>query len=133
MTIGWGSIGVYWNMDVMTVCVRPQRHTFDLLNRAGEFTVSVPGENPLKAELAFAGRASGRDGDKFSGHGLTAGKARAVNAPIVLECPLHFECVVRSKADMRDVDAEVLSKHYPQNDLHTLYFAQIVDCYRTEI
>ena len=132
MTIGWGSIGVYWYMDVMTVCVRPQRFTHDILETNPEFTVSVPVKNDCKEQLAFAGRMSGRDVDKFSGHGITAVAARKVGTPIVGECGLHFECKVKMKTEMDNMDQAVLDRWYPERDLHTLYFAEIVDCYYTE-
>lgn len=132
MTIGWGSIGVYWYMDVMTVCVRPQRHTYTLLETNPEFTVSVPIKNDCKEQLRFAGSVSGRDVDKFDGHGLTAVPGRSVNAPVVGECGLHFECRLKMKTDMANMDQGVLDRWYPERDLHTLYFAEIVDCYYTE-
>lgn len=132
MTIGWGSIGVYWYMDVLTVCVRPQRYTHELLEKQTEFTVSVPIKADLKEQLGFAGRVSGRDVDKFSGHGLTAVPGRQVNAPIVGECGLHLECRIKMKTEMANMDGVVLERWYPENDLHTLYFAEIVDCYYTQ-
>ena len=75
MAIGWGAIGFYWNRPVFTVIVRPQRHTYGMLLKAGEFAVSVPTINPLSEQLTFAGTKSGAEFDKFSGHGITAAKA----------------------------------------------------------
>jgi len=123
---------VYWYMDVLSVCVRPQRYTHDLLEKTGEFTVSVPMKNDCRAQLAFAGSESGRDVNKFSGHGLTAVPGRKVDAPVVGECGLHFECKVKMKTEMDKMDRAVLDRWYPERDLHTLYFAEIVDCYYTE-
>ncbi len=133
MTIGWGSIGFFWNRPVFLAVVRPSRHTYDLLTQSGTFTVSVPTKNALKAELAFAGTASGRDVDKFSGHGLTAAPARMVDAPIVAECGLHFECRVRLAQDMTPerMDPDVIKTAYPRGDLHTMYFGEILACYET--
>ena len=42
MTIGWGSVGCVWSRPVFMVLVRPQRHSYEMLKTAGEFTVSVP-------------------------------------------------------------------------------------------
>lgn len=134
MTLGWASIGHLWKKSVLTVLVRPQRHSYEMLKRAGEFTVSVPTRNPLKKELAFAGTASGRDCDKFSGHGLTALPAQAVNAPIVGECGLHFECRTLLTQDMNPdaLAAEILDGVYPTRDFHTLFFGEILRCYTTD-
>ena len=53
-----------------------------MIKNAGEFTVSVPTKVPLAEELKFAGTKSGRDFNKFDGHGLTALPAQEVGAPI---------------------------------------------------
>ena len=81
-----------------------------------------------------AGTASGRDVDKFSGHGLTAIPALKVDAPIVAECGLHFECQVRLTQEMTAdrMDPSVLRTAYPQGDLHTMFFGEILACYETD-
>ena len=134
MTIGWGWMGPCWRKNVFVVLVRPQRHTHDLLKQAGEFTISVPTRAPLREQLAFAGTKSGRDVDKFSGHGLTAVPAQRVNAPIIAECGLHFECRTLMVQEMtgETLAQEVLQYAYPERDFHTMFFGEIVDCYRTD-
>ena len=134
MTIGWAALGCIWNRPVLTVLVRPQRHTYELLEGTNEFTVSVPTSGDLKAQLAFAGTRSGRDVDKFDGHGITAAPAQAVNAPIVRECGLHFECRILLRQDMTGdrMDENIRTKAYPSGDYHTMYFGEIVECYTTD-
>ena len=134
MTIGWGALGVCWGKPVFTVYVRPQRHTYGLLKESGEFTVSVPTRDPLRQELAYAGTASGRDEDKFSGHGLTAVPAQKVAAPIVKECGVHFECKVKLVQDMTEeqMDEGIAGKVYPGKDFHTIFMGEIVACYSTD-
>lgn len=134
MTIGWGSIGCIWNRPVFMVLVRPQRHTYDLLRAAGEFTVSVPTKNPLKRELAFAGTQSGRDFDKFTGHGISAAPAQLVSAPIVRECGLHFECrTLLTQAMTPDrMDPSIIQYTYRAGDFHTMFFGEILRCYSTD-
>lgn len=133
MTIGWGSIGYYWGVGVFTAVVRASRFTFEALKSQGAFTVSVPLDNSLREELAFAGRVSGRDVNKFEGHGLTARPALRVNAPIVAECGLHFECAVRltSPMDPSLMDAQILRRFYADGDMHASFFGEILACYRT--
>ena len=134
MTIGWGTIGYIWGKPVFTVLVRPQRHTFSLIESANEFTVSIPTKNDLTEQLRFAGTESGRDTNKFSGHGLTAAPGQKVNAPIVKECGLHFEMKTLLKQEMKEgrMDVSTLDRCYPARDLHTLYFGEIVACYTTD-
>ena len=133
MTIGWGYIGYSWNKPVFVVVVRKQRHTHDLLLKEGQFTVSMSMDDRLKPAFAFAGTESGRDFDKFSGHGMTAKSAQKVNAPIVKECTLHFECVTRLVQEMTEdrMDPEISARVYPMKDFHTMVFGEIVDIYET--
>lgn len=134
MTIGWASIGYMWKMPVLTVLVRPQRHTYHLLQNADCFTVSVPTHNSLRKELAFAGSKSGRDNDKFVGHGLTPLPAQEVSAPIIAECGLHFECRTRLVQGMtpEHMDPEIRNGIYAADDFHTMFFGEIVRCYTTD-
>lgn len=134
MTIGWATVGTMWGKPILTVLVRPQRDTYPRITEAGNFTVSVPLPGTLLKELAFAGTASGRDTDKFSGHGLTALPAQKVSSPIVGECALHFECVTRCAQDLSgdDMDEDVLNRAYPLRDFHRLFYGEIVACYRTD-
>lgn len=134
MTIGWGSAGIYWGKPVCVVLVRPQRHTYSLIENADEFTVSVPTTNPLKEELAFAGTQSGRDYDKFQGHGLTAVPGQKVNTPIVGECGLHLECkIVHRQVLQEDAkDQPTFTRAYPLKDYHIMYWGEIVSAYTTD-
>ena len=134
MTIGWGYIGYSWNKPVFTVLVRPQRHTHDLLLKEGAFTVSMALDDRMKKAFLFAGTESGRDVNKFDGHGITAVPAGNVNAPIIKECTLHFECKTRLVQPMTEenMDSGILNKVYPTRDLHTMVFGEIVDCYYTD-
>ena len=134
MTIGWAYMGTSWRSNIFIAMVRPQRHTFDLLEKAGEFTVSVPTKNPLRAELAFAGTESGREHNKFEGHGLTALPAKEVGAPIIAECGLHIECRVINKQWLQGdaMKDDVKGRCYPEEDYHMLYFGEVVACYSTD-
>ena len=134
MTIGWAAVGHIWNKPVFMVVVRPQRHTFEMIKSAGEFTVSVPTTNALRKELAFAGTQSGRDVNKFEGHGLTAVPGHTVDTPVIKECGIHFECKTLLTQDMTGdrMSQEVLEKSYPERDFHTMFFGEIVDCYTTD-
>lgn len=134
MTIGWAYMGTSWRKNIFIAMIRPQRYSFGLVEAAGEFTVSIPTGDPLKKELAFAGTESGRDVNKFEGHGLTAVPALKVGAPIVKECGLHIECKVVSKQMLSGefMNADIHDRCYPADDYHMLYFGEVVACYSTE-
>ena len=131
MTIGWAFFGPAWRKRLFRAMGRPQRHTFGLMEKAEEFTVSIPTTHPLKAELAFAGSCSGREFDQFQGHGLTAAPAQVVSAPIVAECGVHLECRIVNKQMLlgKDMEPAVRERCYPMEDYHMLYFGEVVACY----
>ena len=41
MTASWGGVGVIWNKNVVTVYIRPQRYTHELMEASDYFCVSV--------------------------------------------------------------------------------------------
>lgn len=134
MTIGWATIGNIWGKPVFMALVRPQRYTYDLLKESDEFSISVPTKNELKDELIFAGTKSGRDFNKFEGHGLTAVPSQKIDTPIIKECGLHFECKVRLVQAMTgdQMHQIIADKCYPAKDYHYMYFGEIVACYTTD-
>ena len=134
MTISWGSIGYCWNRPICTVYVRPQRHTHDILLAQKKFTVSIALDDAHDEIFRFAGSASGRDVDKFQGHGITAAPGQQIDCPVIAECQLHYECVLHAFAPMTGdaMSAEIRERVYPQADYHTIYIGEIVDCYRTD-
>lgn len=131
MTIGWGGLSFYWQRDVFTVPVRPQRHTYPLLKKAGAFTLSIPQVGTMHRELGKAGTLSGRDGDKFVAIGLSIQEGQKVAAPIIDGCACYLECVVRAEADFTGArtDPSITNYTYKAGDYHTLFFGEIVACY----
>jgi flavin reductase (DIM6/NTAB) family NADH-FMN oxidoreductase RutF len=92
ITIAW--IGVVCSEPtVLSVSIRPGRHSYAQIKQTGEFVVNIPSESQL-ASLDFCGVASGRDVDKFKALGLTAMPASKVSAPLIKECPVNLECKV---------------------------------------
>lgn len=128
MTIGWGSIGIYWGKPIFVVPVRESRYTYGCVEKTGDFTVNLL---PRKlAEVAsFCGTVSGRDHDKFAEARLTATPGKRVKSPTIEECVLSYECRV---AHVNDVLAKTLAKQlarecYPKGDYHRLYFGDILE------
>ena len=42
MTIGWATIGIIWQRPIFMIAVRDSRHTFTLIEKTDNFTVSIP-------------------------------------------------------------------------------------------
>lgn len=131
MTIGWGGVEVMWNRPVFMAPVRPSRHTYQLLKEAKVFTVSVPLSGQLRKELAFCGSRSGAEVDKFASLNLDVRRGRSVEAPILAQCELHYECrlLFRQFMDPDSLDPAVKHQAYPEGNYHTLFYGEIVDSY----
>jgi flavin reductase (DIM6/NTAB) family NADH-FMN oxidoreductase RutF len=131
MTIGWATIGFVWKKPVFMAAVRSSRYTFEIIEKAADFTVSIPNAD-MSRELAFCGSRSGRDVDKFRECNLSTIAASRVMSPIISAPGVHYECVIQYKQAMEpghlSTDFQAL---YPKKDYHTLYFGEIVACYRT--
>lgn len=129
MTASWGGLGHLWNRDVSFCFVRPQRHTFDFMERAAYFTLSFFPES-LRAALDYCGSHSGRDVDKIAATGLTpirdeTGAIYFAQARLVLVCrKLYGGDIVPTAFTDPTVPAEV----YPKGDFHRMYVGEIVRC-----
>lgn len=98
MTAAWVNAACM-EPPMLSVAVHRSRFTHGLIESSGEFTVNLPGEGLLPAVEA-CGSVSGREGDKFETAGLTREAASRVGAPLVAECPVNMECVVRERLEL---------------------------------
>lgn len=133
MTIGWGSISVYWGMPIFIIPVRHSRHTFELLEHGQTFTVSVPPKTEkMDKALALCGSLSGRDCDKIAQAGLCMQAATQVKTPIVAGCDYYYECQIMYSTDLMldELTEDILRTCYPGGDAHRLYFGKIVAAYK---
>lgn len=132
MTIGWATIGHIWRKEVFMVAVRDSRYTFEFIENSDTFTVTIPTDSQYKKAIAFCGTKSGRDYDKFAECNIKTADARTVASPIIDIPGVHYECkiIYKSTMDPAFLD-EQLDKLYPAKDYHTLYFGEILSCYRT--
>ena len=130
MTIGWGSIGTMWSKPFIQVVVRPQRYTYEFMEKYSTFTVSVL---PLqyREAMQILGSKSGRDSDKVKESGLTVVNSEIVEAPAFKEAELVFECKKNYWQDMDSshfLDNAILDK-YAAKDYHRIYFGEILAVY----
>jgi flavin reductase (DIM6/NTAB) family NADH-FMN oxidoreductase RutF len=77
------------------VSITPARYSHDLIRKSGEFVVNVPTSDILK-EVDYCGSVSGRRVDKFKETKLTPVKANKVEPPLIKECPVSMECMVKN-------------------------------------
>ena len=131
MTIGWALFGFIWGRPMLTVAVRNTRHTFGIMERAKDFTVSVPLEG-MASQLEFCGTTSGRKHNKAKESNLEMLPGVKARSPMVVVPGIQFECriVYKSAMDPSNLIEEYKSL-YPEEDFHTLFYGEIVECYAT--
>lgn len=133
MTIGWATVGVIWQKPIFMIAVRDSRHTFTLIEKTDNFTVSIPSTKEYNKAIAFCGTKSGREFDKFKECKLTTKPAQQVDSPIIDIPGIHYECkIVYKSAMVSRFLNENLNDLYPNKDYHTLYFGEILACYELE-
>ena len=81
LTVAWTGT-VCTDPPMCYVSVRPERHSYGIIRRTGEFVINLTTADLARA-TDWCGVRSGRDGDKFAQMGLTPGRASVVAAPTV--------------------------------------------------
>lgn len=93
LTVAWTGT-VCTNPPMCYISVRPERHSYQIIRRTGEFVINLTTEEMARA-TDWCGVRSGRDYDKFKETGLTPLPAAQVQAPLIAESPISIECRVR--------------------------------------
>lgn len=129
MTASWGTMGVLWNKNVINVVIRPQRYTYQFMEREPYFTVSVL-DSGREDAYRICGTLSGRDCNKAEKAGLT---------PFFLDRAVTFEqarlAILCRKIYVQDLDpagflTQEIEKNYPMKDYHRLYCGEVVSIYQ---
>ena len=137
MTIGWGTIGIEWSRPVFVAYVRDSRHTREMLDESGEFTVNIPIGMVDSKILGYCGSKSGRDTDKIAEMGLTLEEPMNCSVPGIRELPLTLECKVifRNVQDETKLPGGIQQRYYSAintGDYHIAYYGEIVGAYIIE-
>ncbi len=92
ITVAWAGT-VCTNPPMVSVSVRPERHSYRMLKETGEFVINLTTEK-LAFATDYCGVKSGRDVDKFKEMHLTKEMADQVQVPMIGESPVNIECRV---------------------------------------
>ncbi|MGD8959576.1 MAG: flavin reductase family protein [Desulfobacteraceae bacterium] len=109
ITIAWTG-SVCSDPVMLSIAVRPERHSHAIIRATGEFVVNLPSVRQVRA-VDWCGMVSGRSVDKFAATGLTPEAALVVRCAVVRECPLNIECRVREALTLGS---------------HTLFLAEVL-------
>ena len=98
ITIAWTGT-VCSDPPMVYISVRPERHSFPLIRRTGEFVINLVTEDLTRA-MDYCGVRSGKDRDKWKDCHLTPLPAETVRCPFIAESPVNIECKVISETDL---------------------------------
>ncbi|MDI9370889.1 MAG: flavin reductase family protein [Synergistota bacterium] len=98
MIAAWGGVCCS-EPPCISIAVQRSRHSFGGIEARKAFTVNIPSEAQA-AQADYFGIFSGRDRDKFAAAGLTPKRGELVDAPLVEEFPISFECEVVHSAEL---------------------------------
>lgn len=127
MTASWGGMGWLWNKPVAFVFVRPERYTYEFIEKNERLTLSFLGEENRKIH-SVCGSMSGRDIDKVKETGLKPffteqGSVCFEQARLSLECKKLYADTIKSE---NFFEQESLNKWYgAHGGFHTMYILEI--------
>ena len=93
ITVAWAGT-ICTNPPMLSISVRPERYSYHLIEKSGEFVVNLTTEALVRA-TDYCGVRSGRDVDKFKEMHLTPQLSCHIGAPGIAESPVNIECKVR--------------------------------------
>lgn len=125
MTASWGTMGVFWSKPVVNSFVRPQRYTFEFMEKNDIFTLSFFDEK-YRSSLNYCGSHSGRDVDKAKECNLTP--IAFEDATAFEEAELVFVCKKLYSYDIKPEQMidQTIESFYPTHDYHRCYFGEIL-------
>lgn len=128
MTASWGGTGILWGKPVAFIFIRPERYTYEFIEKGDTLTLSFLGEAHRDMHK-ICGSQSGRDIDKVAASGLKPyvtenGNIAYEQARLILECKKLY-------ADFIDadnfVDKLLISRWYGEGHggFHKMYILEI--------
>ncbi len=92
ITVAWAGT-VCSDPAMVSISVRPQRHSHGIISETGEFVINLVTEKLTRA-CDWCGVRSGRDYDKFREMNLTEYRTELLDAPAIEESPVNIWCRV---------------------------------------
>lgn len=98
ITLAWAGT-ICTNPPMLSVSIRPERYSYDIIKETGEFVVNLTTKALTKA-TDYCGVKSGRDVDKFKEMRLTKLESEKVKAVSIGESPVNIECKLRQVMEL---------------------------------
>ncbi|MBR5288076.1 MAG: flavin reductase family protein [Clostridia bacterium] len=117
ITIAWAGV-VNSDPPMLSVSVRPERHSYPQIVQSGEFIVNLI-DKPLCKAADFCGVKSGRDVDKFAALGLDKRYVEGFSCAAIASAPAFACCKVEQQIHLGTHDMFIGRVHqvYVREDL----------------
>lgn len=127
MTGAWGGFGVLWSKNICFCVIRPNRYTYEFMERSDFFTLSFL-EEQYRDILTYCGTKSGRDVNKTAETNLTpvfnSDSIYFAEARLVMICrKIYFQDMLPAHFLAPEID-----EFYPLKDYHRMYVGEIARC-----
>lgn len=128
MTASWGGTGILWGKPVAFIFIRPERYTYEFIEKGDKLTLSFLGEAHRDIHK-ICGSQSGRDIDKVAASGLKPyvtenGNIAYEQARLILECKKLYADFIAAD---NFVDKLLISRWYGEGHggFHKMYILEI--------
>jgi flavin reductase (DIM6/NTAB) family NADH-FMN oxidoreductase RutF len=128
MTVAWGSLGIMWGKPLAMVVVRPQRYTYEFMEKSDSFTLCAFPMEQYRDALNLCGSRSGREIDKAKACNFTPIAMSQIKAPGFDEAELILECrkIYHDDFDPARFLVPEIQENYAEKDYHRMYFGEVL-------
>lgn len=127
-TASWGSFGFFLDKHIVTIYLRKERYTRELIDSSDYFALSFLDLVDYKRELKFMGMISGRNEDKIKGARLTINHDEDTKVPFIDEASNVIIChkIITKELDIDSFDDKsLIDEFYKKEDFHTMFIGEI--------
>jgi len=93
LTISWVGT-VCSDPPMLSISVRPERHSYDIIKNNMEFVVNLPSKN-MASVVDYCGVRSGSKENKWEACNLKPIESKHIKTPQIESCPVSIECKVK--------------------------------------
>jgi flavin reductase (DIM6/NTAB) family NADH-FMN oxidoreductase RutF len=90
LAVGFAA-NVSFEPRIIMIAIIDERYSHHIIKETGEFVVNIATKD-FQKEMEYLGSVSGKYEDKLAN--INTQEASVVNAPILVDCPVNFECTV---------------------------------------
>ena len=131
MTASWGTLGVLWGKNVVSIFIRDSRYTKEFIDRQDTFSLTFfdMKNKENKLALKYFGAISGRKEDKIANAKMHIDYA-SDGTPFIDEGNLVLICRKMSATKIlpeQFIDPTIDGTWYKDKDYHTMYIAEVTE------